>query len=133
VRRAAAEYSRLLVIGTVAGMKHLTTALLLAWTLTTAACSTTPSTETTTSGADTSADLACIHYSNVTQDVHDGILTDTELRQKWKEINDTASASTTPGIAVNARAALAAISTGTVTEFAVAVQAFSDACAAVAH
>lgn len=114
-------------------MKHLTTALLLTATLTTAACATTPTTETTTSGADESADLACIHYANVTQDAQAGILTDVELREKWKEIDGTASVSTTPGIAVNARAALAAISTGTTAEFAVAVQAFSDACAVVAH
>lgn len=117
---------------------EITTRTLLALTITTlllAGCSSGAATTATTTkaGADASADLACIHYSNVTQDVHDGILTDTELRQKWKEINDTASVSTTPGIAVNARAALAAISTGTAAEFAVAVQAFSDACAAVAH
>jgi len=55
VRRAAAEYSRLLVIGTVAGMKHLTTALLLTGTFLLTGCSaspdtTTPSTSTPTEG-----------------------------------------------------------------------------------
>lgn len=114
-------------------MRSIVVAVIVAAALTTAACGTIPTTETTTSGADESADLACIHYANVTQDAQAGILTDVELREKWKEIDGTASVSTTPGIAVNARAALAAISTGTTAEFAVAVQAFSDACAAVAH
>jgi hypothetical protein len=56
---------------------------------------------------------ACTHFKNVYRDTADGVLTDAELREKIKEVNDTASASEVPKIRTAARELLSAVTIGT--------------------
>lgn len=81
--------------------------------------------------ADASAELGCGHFRNIMGDVDAGILTDAELRTKFKEVYDTAYVSENPGIAEDARAMLAAITAGDGDPLVAAATAFSAACNAV--
>jgi hypothetical protein len=86
-----------------------------------------PAYEDETKG-DASARLACGHFYNVLGDVRDGVLTDFELREKLREIHDTARVSETPGIASSAQAMLAAATTGTSSDVLDAASRMVDAC-----
>jgi hypothetical protein len=59
------------------------------------------------------ATSACEHFNNVYIDAADGVLSDTELRKKIQEVNETASASTVPEIRTAARDVLSSLTTGT--------------------
>jgi hypothetical protein len=95
----------------------------------TPARSATSSTESTSSGSGTHDDsqLACRRFRNVMGDVADGVLTDAEIRDQLKEVDDNAVIATEE-IQRAARSLLAAATTGTVDQFVDAASVMSDAC-----
>lgn len=70
--------------------------------------------------------LACRHFRNIAGDAAEGILTDAELREKLKEVDDNASIAT-PEVAAAARDMLAAATSGS--GLGDAVTAMGEACA----
>jgi hypothetical protein len=58
---------------------------------------------------DTAAGLACGHLRNIAGDAGAGILSDTEFRDKIKEVYDTASVSNDADIRMYSRELLAAV------------------------
>jgi hypothetical protein len=83
-----------------------------------------------TSEGDASAQLACSHFFNVARDASAGILTEAELREKLKEVNDDARVSDVSGVRNAAQAMLAAATSGDADSFTDAVTAMGDACRA---
>lgn len=77
---------------------------------------------------DASARAACGHFHNVAVDARDGVLTEDELREKLREVNDTAQASDVTPVRNAAREMFAAITSGTADEFDEAVRRMSSAC-----
>jgi hypothetical protein len=77
---------------------------------------------------DAGAKLACTHFRNVAGDVSAGILTLPEVRDKLREVYDTARVSSAPGIATGAQEMLAAITAGDLDDLARDVRAFAGAC-----
>lgn len=55
--------------------------------------------------------LACDHFRNMAADVSDGVLTDSEIREKLKEVDENASIAT-PEVQEAARGMLSAITAG---------------------
>lgn len=70
-------------------------------------------------------DLACGHFHNVAVDASDGVLTDTELRQKLKEVADAARGT---DVEDEARALLAEATSGGEASFTTAVRSMTSAC-----
>lgn len=64
------------------------------------------------SGLDASAQLACRDFAGVARDANAGIITDAELREELKDINDRAQYSDSPGVASAAQSMLAAMTSG---------------------
>jgi hypothetical protein len=83
---------------------------------------------TTTPVADAPAQMGCDHFRNVMSDVAAGLLTDSELRTKIKEVYDSAYVSTNTGIAPAATAMLAAITAGDSNALTTAIKDFGTAC-----
>lgn len=81
--------------------------------------------------ADAGAQLACEHFRNVVKDASAGILTPAEERTKIQEVYDSAKVSSNVGIADNAQAMLAAITSGDGSTFGSAGDTFLSACTAV--
>lgn len=81
-------------------------------------------------GADSSAVLACRDFRSVVRDAQAGVLTDTELRDKLKGVEDTASVSEEPGVASSAREMLAAATAGNTEALAAAGDGMAEACRA---
>ena len=71
--------------------------------------------------------LACNHFRNVLGDVQDGVLTDTELREKLKEVESNASIAS-PGVQTAARQLLAAATSGSSEEISAAGGKLLAAC-----
>jgi hypothetical protein len=80
---------------------------------------------------DASARLACDHFRNIADDAAAGILAETEVRKKLREVHDDARLSSTPGIASGAQAMLAAVTTGTGDDLTTAVHRFRSACSSI--
>lgn len=59
--------------------------------------------------SDASAELACVHWSNIRGDIDAGILTDGEIRAKLQEVHGRAKSSAVPGVASSAQRLLAAV------------------------
>jgi hypothetical protein len=98
-------------------------------TTTAAPASVTPETTTeTTPSADASARAACQHFRNIMQDVADGTLTDTELRDKFREVRRLASVSEEPGLAEAGTKLLASMTAGTTEELLLAAGDFDQEC-----
>jgi hypothetical protein len=79
---------------------------------------------------DASSRLACSHFFNVASDASAGVLTDAELREKLKEVNNDAKVSDVAGVRNAARAMLAAATSGDGDAFTTAVTAMGNACRA---
>lgn len=90
----------------------------------------TPASERTDSEpeVDASTRVSCEHFRNIMSDVAQGVLNDAELRDKLKEVNDSASVSERDDIRAGAVAMLRAITTGTTEEFLTAAGEFDSAC-----
>lgn len=80
------------------------------------------------SDGDASSRLACSHFFNVAGDASAGLLTETELREKLKEVNDNAKVSDVAGVRNAARAMLAAATSGNADAFTDAVTSMGNAC-----
>lgn len=83
------------------------------------------------SGTDAGAEAACRQFGNVAHDADAGILTDTELRQKLKEVYDNASVSNDGELRHAAERMLADVTPGSAAPAALFeqdAQAFVDAC-----
>lgn len=80
------------------------------------------------SGASASAELACEHFRNIMGDVSDGVLTDSELREKLKEVDSDAYVADEADIVAASRDMLAAATTGGVSDLTVAVTDMDSAC-----
>jgi hypothetical protein len=78
--------------------------------------------------ADASTQASCQHFRNVIGDVGQGVLSDAELRDKFKEVNDSASVSERADIRAGGVAMLRAITTGTTEDLLKAVGQFDKAC-----
>jgi hypothetical protein len=77
---------------------------------------------------DASTRVSCAHFRNVMGDVQQGILNDAELRDKLKEVNDSASVSEREDIRAGGTAMLRAMTTGTTEELLTAAGKFDTAC-----
>jgi hypothetical protein len=77
---------------------------------------------------DAGAQAACRHFRNVMRDVAAGILTDAELREKFREVQRSASVSEEPGLAAAGTRLLASITTGTTEELLTAAGEFDKQC-----
>jgi hypothetical protein len=77
---------------------------------------------------DASSRLACSHFFNVAGDASAGLLTEAELREKLKEVNDDARVSEVAGVRNAAQAMLAAITSGDADAFTAAVTTMGNAC-----
>jgi hypothetical protein len=77
---------------------------------------------------DASARAACEHFRNVMGDVAAGILTDAELRGKFREVHRSASVSDEPGLAQAGTKLLAAMTTGTTEDLLEAAGRFDREC-----
>lgn len=76
--------------------------------------------------------LACDHFRNIAGDVTEGVLTDEELREKLKEVDDNAVIAT-PEVRGAARAVLRAITQGAGEGLSQAVEDMDEACSAAGH
>jgi hypothetical protein len=79
-----------------------------------------------------SSSLACDHFRNIVDDVASGVLTNTEIRTKLKEVDDNASIAT-PQVQAAARAMLIGITQNDDESFAAGVRAMNSACSATGH
>ena len=77
---------------------------------------------------DASSRLACSHFFNVANDASAGILTEAELREKLKEVNNDAQVSDVSGVRNAAREMLSAATSGDADAFTEAVTDMGDAC-----
>lgn len=75
--------------------------------------------------------LACDHFRNIAGDASSGILTDAELREKLKEVDDNASIATVR-VRNAARRMLAGATSGS-SDFEAAIREMGAACAAAGH
>jgi energy-converting hydrogenase Eha subunit E len=82
----------------------------------------------TTPTADAGAQLGCDHFRNVMSDVAAGLLTDSELRTKIKQVYESAYVSTNTGIAPAATVMLAAVTAGDTNGLNSAIKDFGTAC-----
>jgi hypothetical protein len=80
------------------------------------------------SEVDASTQLSCAHFRNIMSDVAQGVLNDVELRNKLKEVNDSASVSERADVRAGGVAMLRAMTTGTTEEFLTAAGEFDQAC-----
>lgn len=71
--------------------------------------------------------LACSHFRNVMGDASDGVLTDEELREKLREVDENAAIATAE-VQAAARSMFATVTSGTVEEFTAAVEDMHEAC-----
>jgi hypothetical protein len=81
--------------------------------------------------ADAPAQVACEHFHNVMGDFNNGLLTTAEMRDKIKQVYDTASVSEDAGIPDGAQSMLAATTADDGAAFLTASAAFTAACKAV--
>lgn len=86
------------------------------------------STGSAAKGPDASARAACEHFRNVADDVADGILTPSELREKVKDIYDAAQVTKEPGMAPAGRRLLAAATSGGTDELLSGFRRFDMEC-----
>ena len=107
--------------------KSLIAVVVVVVVLSTSGCSSSP-TSSALPAADAGAQLSCEHFRNVVRDAAAGILTPAEERTKIQEVYDSARASSDAGIADNAQAMLASITTGDGSNFGNAGKAFLNAC-----
>ena len=84
--------------------------------------------EYTKTTVDTAAGLACGHLRNIAGDAGAGILSDTEFRDKIKEVYDTASVSDDADIRMYSRELLAAVTQQDIDRFSTAAAGFASAC-----
>ncbi len=82
---------------------------------------------------DASSRLACSHFRNVAGDASAGILTDSELRQKLKEVNDTAKVSDVSSVRRAAQSMLSASTSGSLDSLSSAVSSMDSACKSVGY
>jgi hypothetical protein len=89
-----------------------------------------PTTETpeTQPEADAATQASCRHFRNVMGDAGQGVLSDEELRDKLKEVNDSASVSERADIRAGGVAMLRAITIGDSDELLKAATQFDKAC-----
>jgi hypothetical protein len=80
------------------------------------------------SASDAGAELACTHFRNVAKDQADGLLTRDELRTKLKQVASDAQGATHQDINDQARAMVAAATSGDDEGLGSAVRAFDAAC-----
>lgn len=85
-------------------------------------------TKTTKAREDAAAQLACGHFRNVANDAGAGILSDTEFRDKIKEVHETASVSDDPDIRLYSQELLAAVTQQDIDRFTTAATGFASAC-----
>lgn len=78
--------------------------------------------------SDASARMACRHFRNVAGDIADGTLTGAEARQKFVEINDTASVSENAELSSATTALLAAMTRGDEDAAAAGMRLVDAAC-----
>jgi hypothetical protein len=111
-------------------MKRLLTATAVVLTLALTGCASTSDSAATK--GDALARAACTHWRNIADDVQAGVLTDAELREKLKEVRDSAQYSEYKPVRKAATELLASI-TGDVKrkEVGKAVAAMIEACAPV--
>jgi len=83
-------------------------------------------TEGDTAGRSDSS-LACDHFRNIAGDIADGVLTDSEIRSKLREVESNASIAT-PAIQSAARRMLAAATQGDTPGLTSAAQDMGAAC-----
>ena len=81
--------------------------------------------------ADAPAQVACEHFHNVMGDFNNGILTDTEMRDKTLEVYVAARMSKNAGISDNAASMYSAADADNSGAFLIASVAFTAACKAV--
>jgi hypothetical protein len=77
---------------------------------------------------DASAKAACEHFRNIMSDVANGILTDAELREKFRGVHRSASISDEPGLAQAGTKLLASMTTGTTQDLLKAAGQFDREC-----
>jgi hypothetical protein len=77
---------------------------------------------------DASTRVSCEHFRNIMSDVAQGILSDAELRDKIKEVNESASVSERADIRAGGVAMLRAMTTGTTEDLLTAAGEFDTAC-----
>jgi len=77
---------------------------------------------------DASTQVSCEHFRNIMNDVGQGVLNDVELREKLKEVHESATVSDRADIREGGVAMLRAITTGTTEELLEAVGQFDQAC-----
>jgi hypothetical protein len=77
---------------------------------------------------DASAQAACAHFRNIMSDVAAGVLTDAELREKFREVHRSASVSEEPGLAETGTKLLASMTTGTTEDLLEAAGRFDREC-----
>lgn len=76
--------------------------------------------------------LACDHFRNIAGDVSKGLLNDTELRGKLKQVNDDAAIAT-PAVQAAAEHMLRAITAKDNADLTTAIGEMGDACSAAGH
>jgi hypothetical protein len=77
---------------------------------------------------DASAKAACEHFRNIMSDVAAGILTDAELREKFRDVRRSASVSEEPGLAQAGTKLLASMTTGSTEDLLEAAGRFDREC-----
>jgi hypothetical protein len=87
--------------------------------------------KTTKPEADASTKLSCEHFRNVMGDVGNGLLTESELRDKTKQFYDTGRLSEVPKVRVAVQDMLAAITGGDTDAYLTAAKSMSAACRTV--
>ncbi len=81
--------------------------------------------------ADASTQLSCGHFRNVMGDIGNGLLTDSEIREKTKQFYDTGQRSDIPKIRLSTQRMLAAITTGDTDAYIAAAKSMSATCRTV--
>lgn len=81
--------------------------------------------------ADGAAHLSCEHFRNVMGDIGNGLLTDSEIRDKTKQFYDTGSVSDIATIRIATRGMLAAITSGDTDAYISSAKVMDKACSAV--
>lgn len=94
-------------------------------------CSSTPTDPTQV--ANDYAGISCDHFRNVMSDEASGILSNSELRDKIKQVYGDSQGATAAGITSGAQAMLAAVTADDGTAFMAAATTFSGACDATGH
>lgn len=77
---------------------------------------------------DGAAELACRHFRNIAADASAGLMTDSEIREKFQQVQSNSDYAEVPGMRAAGRALVAAWTSGTVQTKTDAVNAFDASC-----